>query len=247
MSAIHRIRRQRWQVKAGSAADAFAVRALLRREHEAPLLPAIEAAFAACDSGQEIRLPRLEIKLGISSLENMADELPVRLAEAVRLALSEALDGLPSVSSPTRMQPTPAARLRHYLSTGRVDWFDADRETAPLREQLAAAHCEPLAGPALQSAGQDPTLGDPHQLRAATAFSADYRGDHGAAELLLERFDQQPCASIAHVHAASCGGNRTGFGNALQQIGAAGAHVGAVAEHDAHLQPGMVGGRCCQV
>lgn len=38
-----------------------------------------------------------------------------------------------------------------------------------LREQLAVAHCEPLAGPALQSTGLDPTLGDPHQLRAATA------------------------------------------------------------------------------
>ena len=138
MSAIHRIRRQRWQVRAGSAADAFAVRALLRRENEASLLPAIEAAFAACDTGRDIRLPRLEIKLGISSLENLADELPARLAEAVRLALSEDLAGQPGAPTPAKAQPTPASRLHHYLLSGQLEWFDADRESALLREQLAA-------------------------------------------------------------------------------------------------------------
>ena len=138
MSAIHRIRRQRWQVRAGSAADAFAVRALLRWENEASLLPAIEAAFAACDTGRDIRLPRLEIKLGISSLENLADELPARLAEAVRLALSEALAGQPGAPTPAKAQPTPASRLHHYLLSGQLEWFDADRESALLREQLAA-------------------------------------------------------------------------------------------------------------
>lgn len=138
MSAIHRIRRQRWQVRAASPADAFAIRSLLHRENEASLLPAIEAAFAECDAGQEIHLPRLEIKLSASSLDKLADELPSRLAEAVRAALGEAIQGLPVAQPVVKGQVSAAARLCRYLLTGQVDWFDADREAASLREQLAA-------------------------------------------------------------------------------------------------------------
>ena len=74
--ASHRVRRQRWQVRAASADDAFALRSALRRENEASLLPALERAFAELDdeAGRDIHLPRLTIKLsgGMSTPEIIA-------------------------------------------------------------------------------------------------------------------------------------------------------------------------------
>ena len=138
MSAVHRIRRQRWQVRTASAADAFAVRAALRRESELKLLPVLESAFAALDTGErEIRLPRLELAIRISSPDRLADELPARLAEAALQALTEAIHGAPPMPSAAPARPTPGERLRHYLRSGRVEWFDADREQDELRQQLA--------------------------------------------------------------------------------------------------------------
>ena len=138
MSATHRIRRQRWQVRTASAADAFAVRATLRQESGLSLLQALESAFAAIDHGErEIHVPRLELAIRISSPEQLAEELPVKLAEAVRLSLVEAIDAAPQL--PVKVVPglAPGSRLRHYLRHGQVDWFDAEREPAELQQQLA--------------------------------------------------------------------------------------------------------------
>ncbi len=85
MNSTHRIRRQRWQVSTARAADAFAVRTALRNAQEASLLPALEQAFDALDDGQrEVHLPRLELKIRLSSPDALADELPVRLREAAQ-------------------------------------------------------------------------------------------------------------------------------------------------------------------
>lgn len=138
MSATHRIRRQRWQVRTASPADAFAVRTALRQANELSLLPALESAFAALDDGErEIHLPRLELAIRISSPERLAEELPARLAEAARQALAEAID-VPS-QEPAAMPRslTPGKRLRRYLGSGQVNWFDADREQSELQQQLA--------------------------------------------------------------------------------------------------------------
>ena len=138
MSVTHRIRRQRWQVTAASAADAFAVRSMLRRENELSLLPALESAFAVLDDGErEIHVSRLDVSIRISSLERLAEELPVRLAEAARQALSEAVTAEPQMSAASRHDLTSTGRLRHYLISGQVDWFDAERDPAQLRQQLA--------------------------------------------------------------------------------------------------------------
>lgn len=149
MSATHRIRRQRWQVRTASAADAFAVRTALRHENELSLLPALERAFAALDDGErEIHLPRLELAIRISSPERLAEELPARLAEAARLALAEAVDASPQVPTTVQRSLTPANRLRRYLVSGQVDWFDADRELAELQQQLADEARQWSASPA---------------------------------------------------------------------------------------------------
>lgn len=149
MRVTHRIRRQRWQVRTADAAAAFAVRTALRRENELSLLPALESAFAALDDGErEIRLPRLELSVRISSPDRLADELPARLAEAARLALAEAVDAPPATPVATPRGVTPGSRLRRYLGSGRVDWFDADRAPAELQRQLADEARQWSAGPA---------------------------------------------------------------------------------------------------
>lgn len=138
MSATHRIRRQRWQVRAASPADAFAVRTALRQANELSLLPALESAFAGLDDGErEIHLPRLELAIRISSPERLAEELPARLAEAARQALAEVIDEPSQEPAAMPRSLTPGKRLRRYLSSGQVDWFDADREQSELRQQLA--------------------------------------------------------------------------------------------------------------
>ena len=138
MSVTHRIRRQRWQVNTASAADAFAVRTALRHENELNLLPALESAFAAIDQGErEIHLPRLELSIRISSADRLAEELPAKLAEAARLALAEAVDVSPPMRAAAPHRLMPGNRLRRYLSSGQVDWFDADRDQAELQQQLA--------------------------------------------------------------------------------------------------------------
>ena len=126
MNVPHRIRRQRWQIRTARAADAFAVRTALHNALEPSLLPALEQAFDALDDGQrEIHLPRLELKLSLSSADALADELPALIREAAQIALAEALEAAPEVSPARPSGATPASRLRHYLNSGQVEWFDA--------------------------------------------------------------------------------------------------------------------------
>ncbi len=138
MNVPHRIRRQRWQIRTARAADAFAVRTALHNALEPSLLPALEQAFDALDDGQrEIHLPRLELKLSLSSADALADELPALIREAAQIALAEALEAAPEVSPARPSGATPASRLRHYLNSGQVEWFDAGCEHAQLLQQLA--------------------------------------------------------------------------------------------------------------
>lgn len=137
MSATHRIRRQRWQVSTSGAADAFALRAALRRENELSLLPALERVFAEFDDARrEIHLPRLELSVRISAADKMAEELPAALADAVRRVLAEALAKAPEEPPGELAGTSPAGRLRHYLETGQLDWYDAQREPAEVRRLL---------------------------------------------------------------------------------------------------------------
>lgn len=135
MTTAHRIRRQRWQVRAPSPAAAFAVRQALRDAQETSLLPALESAFdAVAGEGVDRHIRRLEITVRVSSPERLAEELPARLGDAVLLALGDVIDA-PTARGGDDL--SPAARLRHYLRTGQVAWFDADRASDDLHLQLA--------------------------------------------------------------------------------------------------------------
>jgi hypothetical protein len=141
MTAPHRIRRQRWQVRAPSPAAAFTARQYLRQAQEGDLLPVLEAAFDAAAGGDEVlRIPHLELKVRVSSPERMAEELPRLLAEAATCALAGGVSAEPGSSTPAWMRtaPDPEPALSHYLSAGQVDWFDVHRASEDLQRELAA-------------------------------------------------------------------------------------------------------------
>lgn len=141
MAATHRIRRQRWQVVAPSQAAAFAARQYLRQTQEADLLPVLEAAFEAAAGGETaLRIPRLELKVHVSSADRLAEELPRLLAEAASCALAGGASASPGSSTPAWMRSAadPEPALSHYLSAGQVDWFDAHRASEDLQRELAA-------------------------------------------------------------------------------------------------------------
>lgn len=168
MNAVHRIRRQRWQVRAPGPAAAFAVRQALREMQETTLLPALAGAFDAfAGDGRSVHLPRLEIALRVSSVERLAEELPERLGEAVRAVLAQTGAGL---TEPPPPHLTPAARLQRYLGSGQLDWFDAERAPAELHALLAGEAARWSADPAAAWPGLLVALPESGPGRAAVFF-----------------------------------------------------------------------------
>lgn len=130
-SAAHRIRRQRWELRAPDEDTAFALRAQMRKDIDNVLMPALERAFDALDSGDEVvHLSRLSLKLKVRSLEQLAAELPALITEQ----LDEALGGAAAqTASATRRRPAALQRrinLLHYLHSGQLDWQDLHGEVA---------------------------------------------------------------------------------------------------------------------
>jgi hypothetical protein len=146
--AAHRIRRQRWQVKAPSAAAAFAIRSQLRATLDTLMLPAFERAFDKLGVGDEVvRIPRLTLNLKIRAGEDFGNAL----AQALRAELDEVLHEMviahPSQSDVIRQTAAGNARqiLLSYLAEGRLDWpagvSDPAQAASELREQ-ARCLCE---------------------------------------------------------------------------------------------------------
>ena len=130
-SAAHRIRRQRWELRASDEDTAFALRTQMRRDIDNVLMPALEQAFDALDSGDEVvHLSRLSLKLKVRNLEQLAAELPALIAEQ----LDEALGGAAArISGAARRRPAATQRrmnLLHYLHRGQLDWQDLHGEVA---------------------------------------------------------------------------------------------------------------------
>lgn len=128
VAALHRVRRQSWRLRVGSRQDAFAARARFRSEVE-DLLPAFNRAFDAWTPGGELlRIPRLELRLRIGSL----DELERALGEAL---LREA----PRRSrAPGRPDTVRLAVLLRYLRTGALEWHALRLEAAAVATELRA-------------------------------------------------------------------------------------------------------------
>lgn len=130
----HRVRRQSWHLRVGSASAAFAARARFRAEVE-DLLPAFDDVFDAWAPGESVvRIPRLELKLRVASLDQLGHALTEALAEALRR------------EAPPRQAPGPPASaasdrralLLRYLETGALDWHAAHAEAREIAALLRA-------------------------------------------------------------------------------------------------------------
>ena len=161
MVSLHRIHRQRWQVRASDHAEAMRWRQSLRDDAQQELLAAMATVFDAFDEPQQSwHVPRLHLHLKVSSLAQLREQLPQALADALR---DERWQGEGAEPAPKAADQSSSAMrlaaLRHYLSTGQLCWQDAhgDRErwqqtlmAAPaiwrqlLREQLQSVADEPV-------------------------------------------------------------------------------------------------------
>src|SRR5512135_3270035 len=93
-ASTHRIRSQRWRVEPGSAAGAFAWRALLREEGEALVRPLLERAFDEAAPGDAVlHVSRLKLRVRLPAGAGPQD-LPAFLQTQLPEQLEHLLPGL---------------------------------------------------------------------------------------------------------------------------------------------------------
>ena len=126
---IHRVRRQSWRLRVAAADAAFAVRARFRSEVE-DLLPAFHRAFDAWAPGEAVvHIPRLELRLRIASLD--------QLAGALHDAIGRELPPYPP-AQPRAVVASELELLLGYLESGTLAWHAAQCEPADAAAQLCA-------------------------------------------------------------------------------------------------------------
>lgn len=133
-SSPHRIRRVRWQVRTGSAPEAFSVRKRLQEEWES-VLPVFESLFNAAAGGDEVvRIPKLELRVTVGAGENLLEATAEAIARQLPAQLRPALrpEG-PDRKGLSQKESAGEARIgifRRYLFTGGLPW-DAANAPAP--------------------------------------------------------------------------------------------------------------------
>lgn len=133
-SPSHRIRRVRWQVRTGSAPEAFSVRKRLQEEWES-VLPVFESLFDAADGDEVVRIPKLELRVTVGAGENLLEAMAEAIARQLPDQLRPALrPEVPGRKGPFRKESAGEARigmLRRYLFAGSLPW---DAANAPVPE-----------------------------------------------------------------------------------------------------------------
>ena len=125
----HRIRRQRWLVKARSQEQAFALDRRLRHDLEDVLLPALATGFDEVASGDDIvRLPKLELRVRIAGVDDVTAKLPGLLlreaAAQLRAIAGRTASPAESALSCRRLSAREdrVELLTRYLETGSLPW-----------------------------------------------------------------------------------------------------------------------------
>jgi hypothetical protein len=143
----HRVRKQSWHLRVDGAKAAFAARAKFRGELEA-LLPAFNAAFDAWAPGETmLRIPRLELKLRVASL----DELAEALGDALRREMPPLTDGPPATPAADRLRV-----LLRYLETGLLEWHAAQEDCAKASAALRKTALEELRSVVMRGPADEP-------------------------------------------------------------------------------------------
>lgn len=130
MTPAHRIRRLRWRVRAGTQAEAFAVRLRLRQMHdETGLIGELERAFDATGIGSEVvHIPRLALTLRVTDLDHIGPALAAgvyREIEEWRASRPAAVEASARGDGTRRAESVPASgveALVSYLQTGMLPW-----------------------------------------------------------------------------------------------------------------------------
>ena len=163
MQPLHRIRRQRWHVKAPSQEIAFAWRQALRARLEADIVPAFERAFERLDVGDGVlHIPRLTLSMRARDIDELLRQLPALIAHQLAVADTTAEGGGEAASAPRRLstQQDWRAALLQYLASGQLPWplhgTEDDKLLSGLRAQalaIAQANVSSVlpAGPGFQS------------------------------------------------------------------------------------------------
>lgn len=140
MVSLHRIHRQRWQVRAGDHAEAMRWRQSLRDDAQQELLAAMATVFDAFDEPtQSWHLPRLQLHLKVSSLAQLREQLPQALADALRDERWQREVAEPgSKAAGNNSSAMRLAALRHYLSTGQLCWQEAHGDRQRRQQTLTA-------------------------------------------------------------------------------------------------------------
>lgn len=139
----HRIRRQRWAFRAGSAAAAFALRQRLRDDWQEMLLPAFEKAFdQEVPGGKVVHIPRIELALKIAPEEKMGALWSALLHEQLLGQLQEILRARRDAPAELTEWKQSSARenrfedLLHYLRSGSMPWGAAGVSGTELKVEL---------------------------------------------------------------------------------------------------------------
>jgi len=171
-NTFHRIHRQRWEIHAASAEDAFICRQYLHDQRETLLAPVLEQVFGEIAAGERlVRIPRIELKIRMRPEELRTEKLPELVLEKLKEQLQAYSgagrpSGQHSVSpqhSATQHQPaTPQhsatphqsnfresrfTALLEYLRTGTLPWYfreAAAADTAGVLAETAVAGQEVL-------------------------------------------------------------------------------------------------------
>ncbi|WP_437971298.1 contractile injection system tape measure protein [Sorangium sp. So ce260] len=219
----HRIRRQRWRVRARSQAEAFEARRRLRDELHEQLLPAMARAFDALAPGDEVlHVPRLELRVRVPSASALSDALPELLRREVEERLAALLEGQPGEGGtregePGARRPPAAPRrapagqsrlesLSRYLETGAPPWhvegLDHRAESVALLRPRSVAEAAAALGGGGAGAGLD-------------------EGQVARVARLLELVGEADWAALARAAAAALpGGHRGVLGDAGEAVAA---------------------------
>ena len=141
--AVHRIRRQRLQLKATSQDDAFALRETVRARVAPAVTDALERVFDELGpDGDVVRIDHLAINIRLTGDAEEVNALEDVVLRQVRTQVSELLS--PATRDPLRARVVREAgtadrfeRLMRYIDDGRLVWSDVGGGRLALIDELA--------------------------------------------------------------------------------------------------------------
>jgi hypothetical protein len=198
----HRIRRQRWVVRACSGESAFSIRKRLRDDWQALLLPAFEEAFDQAAGGEDVvRISKIELGFKVAFEEELTGSLPELIRHQLAEQLREIFRGRPQTNRKPAawyrlaQQQTRFEILLHYLRTGSVTWEAASHTASELANELKKVCRERRQE--LQDVLRNEQLSTTFYFRLFQLIPASDAG--GLAEAILERIPHPWKAPLLEV------------------------------------------------